>query len=246
MNNSSDNVSINDILADVLVSVNDTEYKNGLGKGWYIRQIANAIEELAKDTYFQVLTTDTEFPENYRLSLPSNCFNVREIYLYDGVCGQPEASRPVYWKRHFNNFGGGTNYTARRKETMETDPYLTNGGESDLYYCNIDNGVIMFGSTCSAYSYVRIVYNGMGGDIGVEPIIPRVFRRAVIDFVKVEALSVFVTRDKSLMGLLQVSMLARDGSRGKPGSWDKAKSMSRRMSTWQRDNMKEYMSKGNY
>ena len=244
--NTQDNVPINDILADVLVMVDDAEIKKGLTRGWYIRQIQNAMEQLAIDTHYQVFTADLDFPENYILPEPKNCFNPREIYLYNGECGKPTTSRPVVFKKRFNNSQGGTDYTARRKETMEPDPFLISGGEKNLYYANIQDGMIMFGASCSGYKFVRLVFNGLGTDIGVEPIIPRVFREAVKDYVRVQALTVFSARDKGMLPILQMALMDKDGQRNNPGSWAKAKKTAARANTWIRQNLDEYQGRMNY
>ena len=244
---SNDFISINDILADVGVAVNDQAYDRGLTKGYYTRQISRAVEELALDTYFQTLTFDTEFPENYILEMPSNCFNIREIYLYNGVCGKPTDSQWVNWKRHFNNTGGGTEYTAKRKETLGNNPFFMEGGDNSVLYANIENGNIGFGSTCGGYSFVRLIYNGMGGEIADIPIIPRIFRTAVIDYVRVNALTHFSLQNVQLRFALQLAQQDLDGAGwNKPGSWKKAERRMKSMNTWEKENYKEYFSRMNY
>jgi hypothetical protein len=245
--NSNDFVSINDILRDVTVAVDDQSYDKGLPKGYYIRQVQQAVEELAFDTYFQTITDDIEYPENNVLEMPSNCFNIKEIYLYNGTCGDPQESRWVYYKRHYNNSQGGDNYTAKRKESIPTDPYLNTGGETNLYYANIENGVIMFSSNCDAYSYVRLVYNGMGSEISEVPLIPRVFRQAVIDFARVKILTHFAMRNPQFrfaLGQAQEDMYGMGFN--KPGSWKTAQRRIKGMNTWEKENYKEYFSRMNY
>ena len=76
--NNNDFIPIVDILSDVTELVGDRDMSRGLSKGFYVRQISEAIESLAIETYFQKLTEDLPFPkENLQLSLPANCFNVR-------------------------------------------------------------------------------------------------------------------------------------------------------------------------
>lgn len=249
MNNSNDFVPIIDILSDVTQMVGDPDFSRGLSKGFYVRQISEAIEALALDTYFQELTFDIEVPQDtLNLDLPSNCFNVRELYLYNGECGKPTTSRPVYFKRHYNNSQGGEEYTAKRKESVPEDPFQTSGGESNLYYANIQNGNILFGSLCRNYTYVRIVYNGMGTEITEVPLIPRPLRKAVIDFTRDRILTIFATRDKSVMPLLNLARLDLygDGRAMNPGSWKKAERYVKRMSTWAKDSYREYQQRGNW
>ena len=53
----SDFVSVNNILADVLIMVNDETMRNyGFNRGYYISSIQKALEELALQTFFDVQT----------------------------------------------------------------------------------------------------------------------------------------------------------------------------------------------
>jgi hypothetical protein len=253
MSSSNDFISINDILADVLPMVGDLDFKKGVSRGFYVRQIANAIEELAQDTYCTVLTEDFHFPDTYILPLPENCFNVREIYGFSGDCDKPVNTQEIHFKRHFNNSGGGTDYTARRKEQQPTDPYVNNEYGNNmsfyhpyLYYANIENGDIMFGSTCNAFTWIRIVYNGMGGKIGDVPVIHREFRNAVRDYVRTQVLKVFMVHDRNAMALYQIADMDLNGNGRVPGSWKKAERRIKRMGTWARNNYLEYLSRMNY
>jgi hypothetical protein len=244
--NSNDFVSINDIIRDVTVSVDDQGLDKGLTRGYYVRQIQQAIEELAFDTYFQVLTKDLDYPSNNVLEMPSNCFNIREMYLYNGTCGEPVDSRWVYYKRNYNNNKGGDNYTAKRKEDTADDPFLNMGGETNLYYANIENGVIMFSSNCDAYSFVRLVYNGMGGDVSEVPLIPRVFRQAVMDFARVKVLNYFTMKNPQLRFMLNMAQGDLHGNGyNRPGSWKMAQRRIKGMNAWERENYKEYFSRMN-
>jgi len=248
--NNNDFIPIVDILSDVTQMVGDPGLDHGLSKGFYIRQISEAVEELAIDTYFQTLTTDLEFPtDSLILSLPTNCFNVKELYLYNGVCGTPANSRKVWYKRNYNNSQGGADYTARRKESGEEDPFIPSHADNyNLYYANIENGVIMFGSSCNSYSYVRIVYSGMGADITEVPLIPRPLRQAIIDWVRERILTIFASRDRSVMPLLNIARLDLygDGRPSNPGSWRKAERYVKKMGTWARDCYNEYQQRGNW
>lgn len=250
MNSNNDFIPIIDILSDVAQMVGDPDFSRGLSKGFYVRQISEAIEELALDTYFQVLTHDAEFPaDTLIMSLPANCFNIREIHLYDGVCGKPTTSRPVWFKRRYNNSQGGEEYTAKRKETGLSDPFMpTNGGEDNLYYANIQNGNIMFGSLCKNHAFVRLVYNGMGAEITEVPLIPRPLRQAVIDWTRERILTIFAARDRSVLSLLNLARLdlQGDGTPRNPGSWKKAERYVKKMGTWAKESYAEYNTRGNW
>lgn len=207
--NHNDYVSIDHILAEVTQTLNDVEFRNGFSKGWYVSRIQDALQELAFDSFFQVITRDFDFPSGtLAMDLPKNCFNIREIYGWNGGCCSPQTSAPIYIKRLYNNKGGnGRGYTAQIKGsggTIGTDPYnpsyyndpTFSGYPSGLYYCNIQDGRLMFSSSCAAFPKIRLVYNGMGGEIGDLPIIPRFFERAINDYVEERYFAAMKSRDR--------------------------------------------------
>ena len=243
-----DYVSFKHIMAEVTKTVNDENFRNGFSQGWYISRIQDGLQELAFDTFFQVLTGDYDFPtETLAMEMPKNCFNIREIYLYNGGCCTPESSVVVYWKRLYNNNGKGVNYTARVKldgQGNGLDPFqptFLNGEipvtRDNLYYANVQNGMIMFGSNGKAFSKVRLVYNGMGGEIGDEPIIPRFFERALVDFVKVAFYDAKKSRDSRTFRVLWM-----DAKGDLAESWRKAEKRIKMMSSWELENLSEYIS----
>jgi len=193
--NSNDFVSVNHLLAEILTNVNDKELRNGITKGWYVSRIQDALQELAFDTFYQTITQDFNMPKNLALPMPKNAFNVREIYVFNTSCCSPLDSKIVHWKRQFNNkYGADTSkqYTAKVKEGnyypnqfWNSDPYYPKVPvRSSTCYASIQNGIIMLSSSCSGYSQVRLVYNGMGVEIGDEPVVPRMLERAVVDYVE--------------------------------------------------------------
>ena len=190
---------MNLVLADVLQFVDDAGLSKGFAYGWYRSQVQSAVEKLALHTYFDTKTADFVMPNiSLQDKLPTDCFNIREMYAWSGSCCKPENSAIIHFKRLYNNKPGGTNYTALRKDrgSQQADPFYQpyvypvnfNGttpgdaqGSSDLLYANVQNGLIMFSSSCQSWNNYRIVYNGMGGDIGEEPLIPRIIRETVVD-----------------------------------------------------------------
>jgi len=79
-----DFVSIEHLLAEVTATVDDVEFRKGFKKGWYTSRIQDALQELSFDTFWQKVTHDWEVPQNCRIPMPENVFNIREIYLYSG------------------------------------------------------------------------------------------------------------------------------------------------------------------
>ena len=77
-----DKISINILLSDILMFVDDETVRNhGFNEGYYVSGIQQAVEELAYDTYFDLQTRDIKLTEqnkkNLAVDMPNNCFNVR-------------------------------------------------------------------------------------------------------------------------------------------------------------------------
>ena len=240
---SNDFVSVNHILAEALVNVNDVDLRNGFTKGWFVSRIQDALQEIAIDTFYQKITDDFDFPKDrLAIPIPENAFNIREMYLYNNDCCNPSGSVPVVWKRLFNNKGGASSgYTAKIKGSGNVNEarnpfYPTHRGADNYYYANIQHGMIMFSSSCASYKKVRIVYNGMGVSIGDEPIIPRFFERYINDYVEEKYYSAMKPRDpRKYRGLWSdaYSKLER--------SSEKAKIRVSSMNTFEKESLEEYI-----
>jgi len=247
--NSGDFVSINNLLADILIFVNDETMRNhGLNRGYYISGIQKALEALSLETFFDIRTEDKDFPKKkLAIEMPEGAFNIREIYLYNGELCKPSSFVNVYWKRLYNNKGDGDKGTAKRLNSRQpSDPFFPHdsAGSTSLYYANIQNGTLMFSSACSSHDYVRIVYNGMGGAIGDEPVLPRMFRQAIVDFVVERCFRALKARDRGFRPMWADAFQVLTDP--KNGSWIKAERKVKSMHTWQRDTMFEYLGSMNY
>jgi len=250
--NTSDFISPNDILADVLVEVQDEELKMGFSKGWYNAQIQRAVEELAYDTFFDKKTLDVDFPrESLMMKMPKNAFNIKEMYLFNGEC-KPGDSVKVYWKRQFNNKNGGK-YTASRTDdngSSALDPFYSSkssgGGtyNTNLFYYNIQNGMIMFSSNGKSYSKVRIIYNGTGGAIDETPYILRYLRQAVIDYVTLQQFKAMKTRDRNMYRTMYTDKYSELYSIPN-GTWYKAERRVKTLDTLERETLKQYVGRMN-
>jgi len=250
---SNDFVSINSVLSDVLMLVDDEHLRKGMSKGYYISGIEQAIQEIALDTYFMVITKDLTMDKvKFQVPMPKNAFNIREMYLWNGSCCSPSSTVIVHWKRLYNNHNGGAGYTAKRMDdrSPNKDPFyhpfyfdkaLVDG--ANLYYANVQNGIIMFSSNCSGFDNVRLVYNGMGvDDIGDEPIIPRMLRQFVIDYSVERAYRTLMAKDsRTYGGLWKVAENKLNDLR--TGSLYIARKRVSSMNTWSRDSANEYYSK---
>jgi len=254
---SNDFVTPENVLADVLELVADTDLRKGLSQGWYISQIQSAIERLALDTYFSVETGDFKMPcATLQDKMPSNCFNIREMYLWTGDCCSPQSSVIVHYKRLYNNKPGGAGYTALRKDgngQESSDPFYQPwlqgfslyNGDRNLHYANIQNGLIMFSSNCASFPNYRIVYNSLGGEFGTEPIIPRMLRDVVIDFVVERVYRAFTARQPRLYRVLQQDAFERLFNR-QVGTWWEAMRRVATMDSWMKDSYAQYQNRGNW
>lgn len=251
-----DYVSLDIILGDVLVLCAD-EGTRHFAKGWYVSQIQRALEELSIETFWNERTVDLPLDkEMLQLEIPENMFNIREVYLWSGECCQPDNSVIVHYKRHFNNKPGvgGEKYTARRKESQPYDPFFrpfrdgnltgTTHSTSGLYYANMQNGLMMFSSSCASYDMVRFVGNAYGGNIGDAPIIPRFLRDAAVDYVVEKFFRAMTGRDPSYASRWNIAETKLN--KRYDGSWDKAKYRIKNMDTWEMNSMKEYFGRMNY
>jgi hypothetical protein len=228
-------------MAESLVNVNDQDLRNGFTKGWFISRIQDALQELAFDTFYQEFTVDDTLPANLRLAMPKNMFNVKRIYLFNESCCNTGDSQVVHWKRTFDNKGSADSYTSRVTSGFPqrsiSEPFLPkHRGADRAYYANVQNGIIMFSSSCSNYTKVRIVYNGMGVEIGDEPIIPRFFERYVNDYVEERYYSAMKAREPR-----KYRTLWTDAYSKLEASHMKAKMRISSMNTFEKESLEEYI-----
>ena len=244
------------LLSNILAYAGDTDLKKGLTKGFYVSQLQKAIEELSIATFYDIITGD--YPLNdktLQLELPKNCFNIREIYLWNGSCCQPQYSVIVHYKRLMNNKQtGGTQYTALRSDINGASPsdpfyapYLNSQtftkGPYTLYWAGVQNGLLMFSSNSKGYKNVRIVYNGFGGEIGDPPLVPRLFRSVVEDYVVYQAFRTFMAKDRSYRILYKDMEDKLFNER--TGTWWEAKKRIAALDSWSRKDMTEYQNRPN-
>jgi len=247
--NINDFVSVDHLLADILSTVDDEKLRRGLTKGWYVSRIQKALQELAFDTFFAEVTLDlTLNRDTLSMEMPEGIFNIREIYLYNDECCSPSVSQVVHWKRQFNNKGGGDGYTAKIKDSGGSgysDPFIpssSNYNNESLYsgtkfYANVVNGTMMFSTDCRSYSKVRIIANGIGGEVGGLPLVPRFFEEAVSDFVYVRFYKAMKAREpRKYRGLWA------DSKEDLTVSMRKARIRVSDMDSYEKESLEEYLS----
>jgi len=247
--NINDFVSVDHLLADILSTVDDEKLRRGFTKGWYVSRIQKALQELAFDTFFSEVTLDLDLnKDTLSMEMPEGIFNIREIHLYNDECCSPTVSQVVHWKRQFNNKGNGDGYTARIKDvggTNYSDPFLPNVSDyqnshyysGTKFYANVMNGTMMFSTDCRSYSKVRIVANGIGGEVGGLPLVPRFFEEAVTDFVFVRFYRAMKAREpRKYRGLW------KDSKDDLAVSMRKARIRVANMDSYEKEALEEYIS----
>lgn len=244
--NHNDFISPNLLLSEILVEVGDEKLRMGYTKGWYINRIENALSELAFDTYFDKRILDFKIPqdtEKLHITLPEDLFNIREVFVWSGECCS-ESTRfyKVWYKRLDTNLGSSTSNSDPDIVTI-SEP-LNVLGYSTTRYATIQNGVLKLSSSCSSYTNVRLYYNGIGGKIGDQPIIPRYFRQAITDFVCLKFYASMKNKDNKYRTAYTDKY--NEMYNNNNGSWVNAERRSKRLDTWSENDLKNYMSKLNY
>lgn len=152
MHDSVEKISAGDIIADVLVALNDEGYSHGLTPGFYDERLKQVVQNLHIKLYLERTYIDLDIPENLIIPIPADFFNCREAYIHFGDCCTANNASRLIWKRQYRNQPGGTNYTATRNNNGMPDPFTNDwmyGGMNwvstipGMYWGNIDSGYIM-------------------------------------------------------------------------------------------------------
>jgi len=233
------------IKADVLLLVDDEEERE-LNPGFYTSQIQQAMDELGYDTFFHEIYKDFAVPDNLNIKIPSGCFNIRNIYLYNGDCCKIEDMVNVYWKKNYKSSGTGKSYTSMNKPGVYDNFIDPISDETNLYYFNVNNGYINLSSSCTTYDNIRIQFNGLNTSIGDTPLVPREFRQAVISWAAEKAFAVLKGRDSKKWRQSWLDEYNKLYADPYDGLWAKAINRAKRLDTKYMNDMKEYMSRMNY
>jgi hypothetical protein len=249
----SDLLSINSILSDVLTAVDDRETKL-LNKGFYVRQVRKALDELNFTTFFDVRYKDLDLPTNLKLEIPSGLWNIRNLYAFnydDNIDCKIGQSVRVFHKDNFISDGKDMGYTANNK-SFQVDPFtIPFSSDSIEHFYNTQNGLIIFSEACQNFDKVRIVYNGIASQIDEANIVPRMVQEAVIGYVVFKVFAALKARHKSSVNYRVLWADAKEDLYGKRSSyevsvWDEAKYRLKSMDKKYRDDYAEYLSKMYY
>lgn len=248
------------LLSKAAIMVGDREFKN-LPVGFYHALIQQAFEKLALHTFFDEKRANIPLDGGLVYSLPVDCFNVKDVYIFTGTICEIAASRKVWWKRNYFTEGVGyiANDTGRNfrdpfynrhdnwnsKNAIEHLPGRQNGiGVNNELFYNFQMGNIMLSSSClAAGQNLHIHYNGTGCPIGEAPIIPIYLREVMEDYVITEALLARMANDTGDIRKWQSLYQTHSVKLNTPytGSWDRAELIVKSMNSSQRESLKEYL-----
>lgn len=269
MSQTGDYITVDDVLFNIVAFAGDTEFKV-IPRGFHVQQISDAFRELNMSSFLMDGHADfkiSDYPEHLSIQLPKDCFDVRNIWIYNGDICDIGASRKVWHKRNFYSMGHG--YLANRTGRNTQDPYYLNGtlknsttaplGDkslirynnpstvNNLLFYNIQNGVLMLSGSCrNAGQKIHIHYASTGCAVGEAPIIPSFYKKAIEDYGTEAALRFRIANDttgaKNFVYLHQDSKQRLD-KEGFYGSWHNAVLKARTMSKGERADLAVYLGK---
>lgn len=240
----------------------DKDFKN-VPKQFYISIISDAFRELNMESKFLDAHVDIVMPkEHLSIVLPSDCFNVLNVYVFDGDHCTFEQTKKLWWKHNY--FTNGRGYVASDKGYNGHDPYYTNHHFSNkndkslirydnsntvnqtLFY-NIQNGLLMLSSSCKkAGAKIHIHYNSTGCDVDEAPVIPRFFKTAIEDYTTETALRFRMANEPAnarTWASFQQIYERRLDKEGMNGSWFNAIQRVKKMSTAEKSDLFNYLGK---
>jgi len=222
-------LSISEILADVLVAMND-EDQVILTPGFYRAQVKYAMDELGFDVAFLPQVVDETMPIDLKVDIPKGCYNLTDIQIYTGTPDDVGYVENVYWKKGRMTRGAGTGYTSSVHHHNISDPFFrVSVREFSKYYFTIQNGIIHLSDSCAGYPYIRMKFNGLASQhLDEVKMVPPEVRKAVVLWVIEKCASFLKSRDNRYMGVQRDAAMQLD-EYGFNGAWHEAKSRLRTM-----------------
>ena len=259
--------SIKDILADVLVLIDD-EGTDKLNEKFYYRQCRQVIDDLNFTTFFNEVYQDLDIPTNLIALIPKNLWNIKEIYVYNAECQSSSCSSSsigacaiegavkLYYKYNYITAGKGMGHTptqySHNRHNGWSDTF--SGGvryekHHHPHWYNIQGGEIFLSDNCSAFNKMRIVANGLaGGSIDELQIIPPFVREAVVLKVSeraclaIKGKNIEPQRYRQMWADIKVDLYTPKG-KGQGSVWDEAIYRLRRKDDKETTDLKLYLSK---
>lgn len=252
-----------EVLFTASAMAGDAEYKI-VPRGFYMAMIQDAFRELNIDSLFLESRVDFDFPsDTLTHSLPEDCFNVENVYIYTGdKCVIGANSHKIWWKKNYYTEGNG--YIANDKGNNSGDPFYSSRGTSikenwdktlvrydettrvnSVLFYNLQVGNIMFSSSCRGKgNKIHLHYRSTGGSVSESPIIPSFFKTALEDYVIEAALRFRMANEPANarnFSFLQAKYEQRLDKEGVNGSWFTAKKRAKDLSASQRKELATYL-----
>lgn len=226
MVNQNNFISINEVLADVTVALDDKEERK-LSHGFYIAQVRNAIDELGFSTVFLEDSFDREIPVNHIISVPSNVYRIKNLQVFNGTPDEITAQANVYWKKGARSLGGHDKGYTANMISGSSDLYYSNSlsttGES-AYWFVYNNGNIILSDASDAWDYLRVTYDGIpSGNLDDIAMLPPEIRKAVMLWT-IAYCSGFLKIKNPSYRVIQMDAEAKLDEFGMGGAWHEAKS----------------------
>lgn len=239
-------LSINEVLADVLVNLDDKD-QSKLTPGFYIAQVKYALDELGFEAPFREVVTDTIMPDDLILDMPIGCYNLKQINIFTGTPDAIEYVENVYWKKRGKTHGKETGYTADIHHYNVSDPFFRVAiNEFSLYYFSIQNGRMYLSDACQYFDYVRTVYDGMASkNLTSVAMVPPELRKTTVLWVTEKCAGALKLRDNRYR-TVQADAAAQLDEYGLNGAWHEAKQRIIRLDSKKLRDSVEYRSKMNY
>lgn len=138
----------------------------------------------------------------------------------------------------------GSNIGNRRQRSYFSD-------YTDLYFYEIQSGIIMLSDNCSRYERIALVFNSIMDAMEEVPCIPKYLREVVKDWCVVYGARIKRTKDKENRNLWNSVLQEASQRLGREyynphGSWIEAERRVKAIDSKEREDLKEYMSKLDY
>lgn len=255
------------VLSDVTRIVDDAGFKF-MSKGFYENQIENALQELAFDTFFDQKSTSVPVPQNLRVDMPDSSFNIRNLYVFNGTKCNIATAQKLWHKRNY--WTGGDGYLARDRGNNGNDPFYKHRSVqtdavpnrnkivpgisqlNDVYFYNIEGGVIMLSPNCRSFANLFIQYNGTGLGSSDKPVIPLFLKEAVKGWVAEQILTMRMAHSSGndyakWAGVYNIVHKKLRGERSIfDGDWYKAEERVKYLDKNEREDLKEYLTRLGY
>jgi len=237
-------LSINDVLADVQVILQD-EDNHMLTPGFYKAQVKLALNELGFDYPFvEAAPVDVELPDDLIVTMPAGCYNLKQLFVFTGTPDSITYSERVYWKKGMHTQGKNTGYTADTKPYLFNDPFCSvDAADYSIYFFTIHNGTIYLSDSCQNYDYVRMIFDGIPSrNLSEVRMVPPEVRKAVVDWVTVRCAGALKMKDARYR-VIQMDAERSLDEYGLNGSWHEAQQRIVRLDKKMLKDVIEYNSK---